>query len=234
MLRGRRRLTSRSIQKFGARLGQNAQTIAAWIAREERQSRQVAEEATETVVRQLALDTANLIADWHHYAILELVHVRDFVPDSRWIARVLDISVDEVNVALQRLLRLGLLEMATAERWIDHLGDSNTSINGFAKTAIERFLYQVRQLTLNAMQAAPGGRYAFNSTTLAVNTARIPEAIELMARMKAELVALLRHDTNCDDVYQLELSLVPITQFQRKEMEHGTAGHTLANHHQGP
>ena len=31
-----------------------------------------------------AHDTASLIADWHHYAILELVHLRDFRPDSRW------------------------------------------------------------------------------------------------------------------------------------------------------
>ena len=114
-------------------------------------------------MRQLAQDTANLISDWHHYAILELVHVRDFKPDSRWLARVLGISVDEVNVALQRLLRLGLLEMVSQDRWIDHLGDSTTSIQGFARNAAERFLEQVRGLTLRAVRSAPAGRYEYSA-----------------------------------------------------------------------
>ena len=42
-----------------------------------------------------------------HQAILELTQVKGFQIDSRWIARRPGISVDEVNVALQRLLRLG-------------------------------------------------------------------------------------------------------------------------------
>ena len=48
----------------------------------------------------------------YHFAILELTRLSEFRADSRWIARVLDISVDEVNVALQRLIRLDLLDMA--------------------------------------------------------------------------------------------------------------------------
>lgn len=42
---------------------------------------------------------------------------------------MLDISADEVNVALQRLLRLGLIEMTPAT-WTDACGDALASLDG--------------------------------------------------------------------------------------------------------
>ncbi len=51
-------------------------------------------------------------------AILALTRTADFHADSRWIARTLGVSVDEVNVALQRLLRLGLLQLKTRCAWV--------------------------------------------------------------------------------------------------------------------
>jgi transcriptional regulator with XRE-family HTH domain len=52
------------------------------------------------------------------FAILALTRAADFQPDSRWLARVLGVCVDDVNVALQRLLRLGLLHMMTRSAWV--------------------------------------------------------------------------------------------------------------------
>jgi hypothetical protein len=70
-------------------------------------------------IRQLVHDSLSLISNPYHLNILELIHLEEFRPDSRWIARVLDITVDEVNVAVSRLVRLGLLEMSSADKWTD-------------------------------------------------------------------------------------------------------------------
>ena len=55
-----------------------------------------------------------LLSDGVHRAILEMTSMEGFIPDTRWIARALDLTFDEVNMALSRLTRLGLLEMAAA------------------------------------------------------------------------------------------------------------------------
>jgi transcriptional regulator with XRE-family HTH domain len=233
LLRGKRRLTARSIQKFGARLGMDAETIAIHIAREE-QPEPAGDEALVREVRELARDTASLIADWQHYAILELVHLHDFRPDSRWIARVLGISVDEVNVSLQRLLRLGLLEMAAPDRWVDRQGDATASLRSFALAAVERFSEQVRQHLLRAVQSLPAGRYDYSSTTVAVNTARVPAAIDKIARLRDELLAFVAASDSRDDVYQLEISFVPVTRLQSKETNRGPTRDALADRDQEP
>ena len=50
-------------------------------------------------LRQLSRDAALSLAEWHHHAILELTRLTSFKPDVRWISRVLDVPVDDVNVA---------------------------------------------------------------------------------------------------------------------------------------
>jgi transcriptional regulator with XRE-family HTH domain len=229
LLRGKRRMTARAIRKFCARLGFDAETTAAYVAGEPEETDDV---AVAREVRQLACDMASLIADWQHYAILELIHVRDFQPDSRWVARVLGITVDEVNVAVHRLLRLGLLEMAATDQWVDRLGDATASARSFARAAVEQFSQQVRQLTLQAVGSLPEGKYEYSSTTLAVNTARVPAAIAMLERMRDELLAFLGQSTDRDDVYQLAISFVPLTRLQAKETDHGPTGDALANHNQ--
>ncbi len=172
----------------------------------------------------------NLISDWYHYAILELVRLQEFRPDTRWIARVLGISPDEVNVALQRLIHLNLLEMADRDRWIDKSGDTTASINDFTHVAIQRLSEQVHKLSLTAVREVPAGYQDHSSTTIAINSTRLPAAIEQIARFRRQLVECLALDKERDDVYQLEISLFPLTNlFRRKENKDGTTGDKMAD-----
>jgi uncharacterized protein (TIGR02147 family) len=217
-LRGKRRLTGRAIRKFGARLGLDEEAIERYRVTEEHLARDE-DQSIVHQVKELAQDTASLIADWHHYAILELVRLRDFRPDTRWIARVLGITPDEVNVALQRLLRLRLLEMTAPNQWVDRSGDTEASLRGFAQVAIERLLEQVRRLTATAIQRLPEKAYAYSATTVAVDTARVSTAIAMIGRMRNQLLALLDQGGSRNDVYHLEIAFVPATQLQRKETD---------------
>jgi len=206
-LRGRRRLTTKAIERLGGRLKLSAKSIAAYVANERLLGGRDEAEPRRREVQQLASDTANLIADWYHYAILELVRLREFKADSRWIGRVLGISVDEVNVALQRLLRLGLLEMTDSGRWRDKSGDTTASIDEFTTVAIQRLFEQSRRLSLAALTAAPPELREHSSMTLAMAVARVPAVIEALARFREELldrclrIALLDRQQNLRDAH---------------------------------
>jgi uncharacterized protein (TIGR02147 family) len=215
-LRGKRRLTERAIRKFGVRLGLDSEAIECSIRAEQYVARPEGDSAL-AALQETTQDAASLIADWQHYAILELVHLRDFRPDSRWIARVLGVSVDEVNIALHRLLRFGLLEMTDAGQWLDRSGDTATSLVGFAHAAVSRMMEQVRSVTASVVKDLPDDSYAYSATTLAMNTAALPAARAIVARMRDDLLKLLSQTTRGDDVYHLEIALVPVTRLQCKE-----------------
>jgi len=86
LLRGKRRLTARNVRALGGKLRLSASAIAEHCACE------------------------------HEAAVLGAVERAGFRPDSRWLATMAGIPVDEVNATLQRLLRKRKLRMGR-ERW---------------------------------------------------------------------------------------------------------------------
>lgn len=209
LLRGRRTLTPEMLERLGGRLGLGRDAVAGYVAHEARRSAAPGMQTRE--MRRLTADTANLVADWYHWAILELVHLRDFVPDSRWIARVLGLSVDEVNLAVSRLLHLGMLEMSAPDRWTDRSGDTTTSYEDFTRAAIERLWEQVRDLSAASIEGVPAPLREHSATTIAVHTSRVPEALARIARFRTELLAWLESEPERDDVYRLEFGFFPVT-----------------------
>ena len=87
ILRGRRRLTQRTIGRLGASLRLS--------------SSEIAESCTAS----------------NDAAVLAAVARPSFRADSRWIATVAGITLDDVNVSLQRLLYRGALIMASPAEW---------------------------------------------------------------------------------------------------------------------
>jgi hypothetical protein len=87
ILRGRRRLTGRSVRAFGGRLRLQAPHIAELCALE------------------------------NESAVLSALDRPGFQADSRWVASMVGIPLDEVNVTLQRLLRKRIVAMTTRARW---------------------------------------------------------------------------------------------------------------------
>jgi len=208
-LRRRRPISARSIETLGPRLGLSPSAVQQYIehsARDERPPRDAF---------LLTGETVSLIADWYHFAILELTRLDEFRCDSRWIARVLDISVDEVNLAIQRMIRLDLLDMESADRWVDRSGDAVVSLESLPPETLERRQDESRRLSTTALRSVPMTVREHSSITVAINSEQLPRALELVARCRQQLLDLLQ-DGAPDDVYQIEISLFPITTLNRR------------------
>jgi transcriptional regulator with XRE-family HTH domain len=203
LLRGRRRFTARTIEHVGARLSLAPAVITQFIELE----RTPPESWAARELRQLSRDAALSLAEWHHHAILELTRLASFKPDVRWIARVLDVPVDDVNVAITRLARLGLLDMQSRTRWVDKAGNAEARIDGLSVGAINALAGRAR-----ALVGSKGERPAhYSATTVAVpdlTSRRIAERVERFRREIAEL--LESADGDRDQVYCLELAFFPV------------------------
>jgi uncharacterized protein (TIGR02147 family) len=230
LLRGKRTLTPQTILKLGTRLGLDRAAVDTYLAHETYWRNDSADEGVKGEIQQLANDAANVIADWYHYAILELTRLHNFRPNSLWIARVLDITPDEVNLAVSRLARLGLLEMVSRDRWIDKSGNMITSLAEFNQAAVQRLAEQARQRMIVAVGSSPSRAFEHSTTTLALSTAKLPIVLERIARFRRDLVALLQDDEEPDDVYQLEINFFPVTNRQGdKENIRGTTRDAVAD-----
>jgi plasmid maintenance system antidote protein VapI len=203
LLRGRRRFTARTIERVSKRLAFAPEMITQFVELE----RTPPEPWESRELTQLSRDAALSLAEWHHHAILELTRLTSFRPDVRWISRVLDVPVDDVNIAITRLARLGLLDMRARDRWLDVAGDAEARLDRVSARTVGALAARSRALT-----TSDGSQPAhYSATTVAVTTKtgrRIAERVERFRREVAELMA--NEEGDRDQVYCLELAFFPV------------------------
>lgn len=203
-LRAERPLTSKAITELGTALKMPADVIQAYCS-----SEPIATSAARKGAAILTRDAAEVLGEWHHFALLELTHLEAFKPDVRWIAQVLGISTDAVAAALSRLLRLRLLEMH-GPIWVDVSGDAIAHADDFTRAAIERLFEQVRHLTAASIAQSGHPHRSHGVTTLAADSRRLPEAIAAIERFRGELAHILTSEAP-DALVHFEIHFFPIT-----------------------
>ena len=170
--------------------------------------------------RQFAPDTFELLSAWPHSAILELTHVAGFEPDARWIAHALDLPVSDVNVALQRLLRLRLLKMADRDRWVDTSGDASFRASRLSAGLARRLRRQAHDLAIDRFESGDTERQVSAQMVFAMSSAQLPAMRKLCDRFLGELQELAAAAKK-DDVFHVGVSMFPLTTLStRKRGEH--------------
>jgi transcriptional regulator with XRE-family HTH domain len=105
IIRGRRALTPDMVERLAGALGLSPLEAAAISA------------FHNSPAGSPARDAEALLADPLHFELIQLSRSADFQADNKGIAERLGCSPDAVNIAVTRLLRLGLLRMAAPSRW---------------------------------------------------------------------------------------------------------------------
>jgi uncharacterized protein (TIGR02147 family) len=217
VLNGRRRLSARAQAAVGKRLGLRDEVIRAYAQslRRKPNSKNLSENIRSF---HLDLDTFQLLSVWHHYAILELIQVQAFKTDSRWIANTLGIAAEDVNIALQRLLRLGLLEMSGRDRWMDKSGDAEFHSAALTETACNQMNQEIHELAVEAIRRIPPQHRVHRQMVVALDSKRLPRLKMLADEFMNDLRSLVSEGDTKDDVYQVEISFFPVTTLKNKKI----------------
>ncbi|MGZ3701240.1 MAG: TIGR02147 family protein [Bdellovibrionota bacterium] len=153
-------------------------------------------------------DVFSMIAAWYHTAFLSLIDTRDFRSDPAWIARRLGISVIEVRAMLQRMERLGLLEIKKG-----HVRKAATNLKtntDIPNAALRRSHKESILQAVEAIEAVPTEERDITSMTMAIDPRRLPLAKTLIRKFRFRLADLLETGDRTE-VYNLNVQLVPVT-----------------------
>jgi uncharacterized protein (TIGR02147 family) len=226
LIRLRRQLSDASLVKLANKLRLDPEVTELYRAslrksQNTKQKRAGAIKAPENF-REVSLDAFRIVGDWYHFAILELMKVRGFRSESRWIARRLGLTTSEVNIAIQRLQQCGFLEIKPDGTWVDHAGSTSSISATYADVAARRQQRQILEKAIYAVENIPMPHASQSSMLMAINKANLPAAREMIKDFRRKLCALLEEGTYKDDIYYLTVGLFPIL----KPMESGEVNET--------
>lgn len=154
-------------------------------------------------------DTFAVIADWYHFAILDLTLLKTFKADPKWIARKLAIQTHEALGALERLKRLGMLVNKNGKLIKGQAFYSNYS-EGKTSAALKEYQRQVIKKALVAVDNCAQDTKDITSITIAADSRKLKLAKEKIKKFRRELCAFLE-DGESDSVFHLALQLYPVT-----------------------
>jgi uncharacterized protein (TIGR02147 family) len=139
-------------------------------------------QSKEQKINVLKAETFRVIEDWYHYAIVELTLTAGFKSSPLWISKRLGISVYEAENAIERLKRLGLLEL------VDGRLVSSTAANVTADDApsesIRKFNKQILVKASEAITNQSREEREIGTLTTAIDERDLPEFKEMIRKFR--------------------------------------------------
>lgn len=170
--------------------------------------------AAQTHFDQISLDTFAVIADWQHYAILNLMEISVPALNERIISERLGISRAEAGISLLRLKRLGLISKVNG-RW-KRCAKSIKVENEHSTAATRKHHRQVLEKALDSLESDPFAIRDFSSITLAIDPANIPYARQRIREFRRELMQEIEAMGVRKEVYHLAVQIYPVSKERKK------------------
>ncbi|MBX9769465.1 MAG: TIGR02147 family protein [Bdellovibrionales bacterium] len=165
---------------------------------------------------QLSQDVFEIVADWQNFAILELMKVSAFKPEATWIAQRLRVPVSEVEESISRLKRSGLLKVDEHGVWTDTSQGFSTHILGpnVSSVAHRRAQKEILEMAAVALQETPIEKRDQSSMMMATSFEKLKKAKEMIRDFRRHLTAFLEEGEDKDAVFQLSISLFPLSEIE--------------------
>ncbi|HLD91021.1 MAG TPA: DUF4423 domain-containing protein [Patescibacteria group bacterium] len=153
-------------------------------------------------------DIFNVIADWHHFAILSLIETKNFRSDHKWMAMRLGISVVEVNFAIQRLLKLKMITNKNGKYKLSK--ESFSTSEDVESRALQKSHKQSLEQSIASLEEVPVKLRDISSITMAIDLSKLKKAKKEIREFRKR-IANIMESGNQTEVYNLNIQLIPIT-----------------------
>lgn len=155
-------------------------------------------------------DTFKLIADWHHFAILQLTELKGFKSDPQWIANALGVTLLDVTDALRRLERLGMIESHRGR--IRATQSTTRTTDDVPSEAIRKAHRQILERASLALSTQPVEQREISANIIPMNQKQLEEAKRWLRSFRRRFAQRLAAADEKDRVYCLGIQFFNLTQ----------------------
>ncbi len=160
--------------------------------------------------RALAPDIFRLVADWSHFALLELMRQGDFRVTPPNVAKRLGLTPSEAKGVLARLVRLGLVRPDVARGHVA-VEESHASPDGVPSAAIRSSHRQLLRKALRSLEEDDIAKRDFSSVMLTLRASQMESARALIREFRRQFSSRLAEARGDKGrVYNLAIQLYPI------------------------
>ncbi|MDZ4678677.1 MAG: DUF4423 domain-containing protein [Oligoflexia bacterium] len=198
------------------KLGFEVNEIASWLMPAAQ------EKTSDKEYSQHGVEVFQIVSEWQHYAILELFKLKEFTFSFEEVAQWLGISLNEARKSIKRLQDAGLLKFGQElKEWLPSESSSSSILSIATSKAHREQQKQILEGGIDALKMVPIEKRSQSSMTMAIDTKKLTEAKQLIKTFRRDMGRLLASGKSLDEVYQLSISLYPVTKNRIKNKTKG-------------
>ena len=158
--------------------------------------------------KQLNEEEFNRISDWKTWSVFTMFQSSDFFPSSAWFSQKLKLSVEEIDVSLEKLLGTGLI--VQTEEFYELVCESVTTTNDVPSTAIRKFHKEFIPVGVKSLDKVPVDQRDVSSLTFCIDKNMLPEYKKALTEFRAKLSQIARQNQVSNELYQLNIQFFPV------------------------
>ena len=167
-------------------------------------------------IHNLQVDLFRAISDWFCAAIVELTYLPDSEFTPKNISKRLGITVLEAESAIERLLRLELLEKSSTGKYSKTTGYLLVE-SGVPHEAVRNFHRQVLERVIDNL-ALPSTVRKSRSEVLPISPDILPEVERILDEASERIRSVAKKSKRKREVYSLSLQFSPLTKKERNSV----------------
>jgi len=203
ILNGKSPITDKMLMRIASSLCLSSEEVEKYLTFSQNKKRK------KRVFHQVDLDRFSVISEWYHFALLELLKIKNIEKTPSSLSKKLGLTVNIVKIAFERLERVGLLKMKKGEFVVCQ--DSNSFYKGnYTDEALKKLQITWLEKAIERVKDTSLKKRDNTSMTMAISRKDLKFAKEKIKKFRRELSEELESNKNPDSVYQLTVSFFPL------------------------
>lgn len=160
-------------------------------------------------------DTFNLISEWHHFALLNLLDCEGFQWKASYIAKRLGLTLSKARLSMELLLRIGLVRIKGSQ--VKAANDFVLSPSDVPSKAVRNYHRQILEKAKEALELQTIHEREMSGIGLAVDPHDLQRMKKDISEFQDQLIAKYSKGKK-QQVYFLEIALFKLTQGERSDI----------------
>lgn len=153
------------------------------------------------------------VSEWYHPVIREMILMKNFKNDPKWIANQITPSIkpEQVKKSIDLLLKLELIEINTTDGSLKQTEKLMNTGHRVKNMAIAYYHHQMINLAKESLVRAKGDERDISGMTLCIEEASIEKLKSMIHDFKEKVIVESENSNQGDKVVQFNIQLFPFT-----------------------
>lgn len=161
----------------------------------------------------LTAEQYSTVAEWLHFAILSLMNTANFKSDATWIAERFGVTTLDVEKAIERMIKVGLIVLEDNGELLRTSSCTNTT-DDVLNLSLQKAHLSDMEMAKEKIRTVPVDQRDFSFLIFNANPKYLPRAKEILRKAQDDLEELMDQD-GANEVYKICTYLYPLTNLEK-------------------